>query len=125
VSEIPAPIPRRQEINVSQNVTNTGHWFASNEDGTFTLGRGDVEMGRAATREIAEIWIKAAMEPQDADGLRIGDRVLKHTGDYRIEGTVVGIARATAGLRFVVEHEAAGGGYFLHIYSAANLRRIG
>jgi hypothetical protein len=51
-----------------------------------------------------------------------GTRVRKVTGDYQIEGTVVGHAEMLNGkVRYVVEHEATGGGSFLHIYAAANL----
>lgn len=54
-----------------------------------------------------------------------GTRVKKVTGDYQIEGTVVGHAEMLNGkLRYVVEHEATGGGSFLHIYADANLRVI-
>lgn len=54
---------------------------------------------------------------------KIGDRVEKHTGDYRAKGEIRGIFTMSSGaIRYVVEHKAEGGGSFCHIYSAANLR---
>lgn len=53
------------------------------------------------------------------------DDVEKHTGDYRAPGVVVSVFTVVphGPYRYVVRHEAMGGGYFCHIYSAANLRR--
>lgn len=54
----------------------------------------------------------------------LGDRVEKHTGDYKLEGIVVGHAVTVDGkMRYVVEHRPLAPG-MLHIYSAANLRRV-
>jgi hypothetical protein len=54
---------------------------------------------------------------------KVGDRVQKYTGDYKAYGEVVGVFRMKNGnVRYVVEHQAEGGGSFCHIYSAANLR---
>lgn len=53
----------------------------------------------------------------------IGDRVEKFSGEYRAFGEVR--ARFTTkhgAVRYVVEHEAEGGGSFCHIYSGAQLR---
>jgi hypothetical protein len=54
------------------------------------------------------------------------DRVEKFTGDYRASGVVVAVFTVVPDgpWRYVVRHEAQGGGFFCHIYSAANLRRI-
>lgn len=53
-----------------------------------------------------------------------GDRVEKCTGDYKLEGIVVGVALTIAGnVRYVVEHRPLAPG-MLHIYGAANLRRV-
>jgi hypothetical protein len=50
-----------------------------------------------------------------------GDRVEKYTGDYQLEGTVIGWAKTSKNvIRYVVEHEPG----FLHIYSAQNLRKV-
>lgn len=52
----------------------------------------------------------------------IGQRVKKVTGDYHITGEVRSIfTKADGGVRLVVEHNAEGGGSFLHIYGEANL----
>lgn len=55
----------------------------------------------------------------------IGDRVKKVTGDYQIAGEVRSVfTKASGETRLVVEHNAEGGGSFLHIYGPANLERI-
>lgn len=55
----------------------------------------------------------------------IGDKVYKHTGDYRIEGEVRGVFTLRNGaVRYAVEIEASGGGSFIHIYSGKNLRLL-
>lgn len=52
---------------------------------------------------------------------KTGDRVLKHTGDYQLEGTVLGAFETKAGkIRYVVEHDMG----ILHIYSDANLKQV-
>lgn len=49
----------------------------------------------------------------------IGDHVLKHTGDYQLEGEVRGVIMTKAGkVRYVVEHSPG----FLHIYSATQIK---
>lgn len=54
-----------------------------------------------------------------------GDPVEKFTGDYTAKGEVVGRFFMKSGaVRYVVEHQAEGGGSFCHIYSGKNLRRI-
>jgi hypothetical protein len=53
------------------------------------------------------------------DGLNVGDRVFKYSGDYQLYGEIRGILTTKAGkTRYVVEHD----GGFLHIYSDANIR---
>ncbi len=57
---------------------------------------------------------------------KVGDKVEKHTGDYRAKGEVRGIfAMKSGAIRYVVEHPAEGGGSFCHIYSDKNLRKVG
>jgi hypothetical protein len=62
----------------------------------------------------------------NAARFRIGERVEKHTGDYRVKGEVRGVFRAApdSPTRYVVAHRAEGGGTFCHIYADANLRPI-
>lgn len=51
----------------------------------------------------------------------IGNKVLKYTGDYQLEGIVVAVFSTTKGkLRYVVEHFPG----FLHIYSEQNLKLL-
>lgn len=53
------------------------------------------------------------------------EQVEKCTGDYTARGEVRGIFPMKNGvIRFVVEHQAEGGGSFCHIYSEKNLRRV-
>jgi hypothetical protein len=54
----------------------------------------------------------------------IGDRVIKHIGDHRIEGVVRAVFQTGANgqTHYVVAHETPCGGRFCHIFSAANLR---
>ncbi len=52
----------------------------------------------------------------------IGDRVIKHTGDFQLSGEVRAVFTTAAGKpRFVVEHSPLAPG-LLHIYSPANLK---
>lgn len=52
---------------------------------------------------------------------KIGDKVLKYTGDYQIEGEIRAVFDTKAGkVRYVVEHY----GGMLHIYSDNNLRLL-
>lgn len=52
----------------------------------------------------------------------VGQRVRKVTGDYNIAGEVRSVFATAAGaIRYVVEHQAEGGGSFLHVYGEANL----
>lgn len=53
---------------------------------------------------------------------RMGQRVKKVTGDYKIRGVVRSVfVKGDGAVRLVVEHTAEGGGSFLHIYGEANL----
>lgn len=53
---------------------------------------------------------------------KIGDRVRKVTGEYHISGEVRSVfTKADGQTRLVVEHNAEGGGSFLHIYGPNNL----
>jgi hypothetical protein len=56
----------------------------------------------------------------------VRSRVKKVTGDYQIEGVVAAsfYTPDTLKLRYVVSHQAEGGGSFLHIYSHANLKSM-
>lgn len=55
---------------------------------------------------------------------KLGDKVEKHTGDYKLAGIVVGHAVTLKGdVRYVVEHQPLAPGV-LHIYSAKNIRLI-
>lgn len=54
-----------------------------------------------------------------------GDQVFKHTGDYQLHGEVRGAFTLWDGgpWRYVVRHQADGGGFFCHIYSQSNIRK--
>ena len=53
--------------------------------------------------------------------MKVGDRVLKYTGDYQLEGVIVAVFKTLADkTRYVVEHK----GGLLHIYSEANIRLV-
>lgn len=68
--------------------------------------------------------IEKAHDVIDAD-YKIGDKVEKFSGDYRALGEVRGIFTLSNGaVRYCVEHQADGGGSFVHIYSAKNLRKV-
>lgn len=55
----------------------------------------------------------------------IGEQVEKYTGDYTARGEVRAVfAMKNGAIRFVVEHQAEGGGSFCHIYSEKNLRKV-
>lgn len=76
---------------------------------------------RDAHRQIFSTSV--AVIPETA--FQIGEQVEKFTGDYTAKGEVVGIfAMKNDAIRFVVEHQAEGGGSFCHIYSEKNLRRV-
>lgn len=53
----------------------------------------------------------------------IGDEVEKMTGDYRATGEVRAVFTVfdDGPWRYVVRHEASGGGFFCHIYNGAQL----
>ncbi len=57
---------------------------------------------------------------------QIGDKVYKHTGDYRGPGVVRGVTTLPNHKpRYLVGHKIEGGdGEFLHVYAAYNLRPI-
>ena len=53
---------------------------------------------------------------------KINDLVNKFTGDYHIKGIVRSVfTKCNGETRLVVEHQAEGGGSFLHIYGPNNL----
>lgn len=55
-------------------------------------------------------------------GFQIGDSVVKHSGDYHVEGEVRAVFTTKFGkVLYAVEIEASLGGSFLHIYSDSNL----
>lgn len=62
----------------------------------------------------------------DGTPATVGARVLKVTGEYHIEGTIVAVFHKADGTtpRLVVEHEAKPQGSFLHIYGPANLKAL-
>lgn len=56
---------------------------------------------------------------------KVGDKVEKVTGEYRIKGEVRAVFTKKDGVtRLVVEHEAEGGGSFLHVYGPTNLVKL-
>jgi hypothetical protein len=63
------------------------------------------------------------MKPELDARFKVGDRVVKTSGEYRAPGEVRAVFTLIEGgpVRYVVRHNAEGGGYFGHIYSDANL----
>ena len=58
---------------------------------------------------------------QPTQTIKVGDRVRKVTGDYRLNGTVVSVFQTLKGAtRYVVEHTPG----FLHIYGPQNLKLL-
>lgn len=75
---------------------------------------------RARAALAANLPVPADEPPGPA--FRIGQRVRKVTGDYNIAGEVRSVFATVGGaIRYVVEHQAEGGGSFLHVYGEANL----
>ncbi|WEO73150.1 hypothetical protein [Agrobacterium vitis] len=90
----------------------------------FDLGKQTVrdfalkDFGKPTSTELFGLCVLPVPMP-----FAIGDTVEKHTGDYTAKGEVRGIFATTRGaVRYVVEHQADGGGSFCHIYSEKNLR---
>lgn len=53
---------------------------------------------------------------------KVGDEVIKHTGDYQWRGVVCSVFfTPSSKLRYVVAHQVESG-WVLHIYSEANLK---
>lgn len=53
--------------------------------------------------------------------MKVGDVVLKYTGDYQLEGEIRSIFTTKQGkVRYVVEHKPG----FLHIYSESNIKHV-
>lgn len=51
--------------------------------------------------------------------MKVGDIVLKYSGDYQLEGEVRSVFTTKSGkIRYVVEHDPG----FLHIYSKSNIK---
>ena len=82
------------------------------------------DYAKTEQRSFLEYKLAPVYEPTSVS-ISIGEKVLKYTGDYQIEGTVVGIFSMLNGaVRYVVEHEAKPHGSFCHIYSVKNIKRI-
>lgn len=57
--------------------------------------------------------------------MQVNDYVKKVTGDYQIKGHVRSVFQKGDGTtRVVVEHQAEGGGSFLHIYNPSQLEKV-
>lgn len=95
--------------------------FGDEENPRYTTKRLQAEIARAEYRVISELFGSSVMTVPRA--FRIGQPVEKFTGDYTAKGEVRGIFAMKSGpVRYVVEHQAEGGGSFCHIYSEKNLR---
>lgn len=102
--------------------------------GTSGLDVGEIYIVRSVFSALAMIEVEGYLSGfpwkqcrfEKVVEFRVGDRVEKISGDYRAYGEVRAVFSAHDGgpTRYVVRHSAEGGGYFCHIYSAANLRMV-
>ncbi|WP_321385717.1 hypothetical protein [Rhizobium sp.] len=107
--------------------------FALKDFGAAIPADGDEEKPRYTTKRLRQEIAKAKQGVIDElygtnvlaipQTFQIGQPVEKFTGDYIAKGEVRGIFAMKGGaIRYVVEHQAEGGGSFCHIYSEKNLR---
>ena len=82
---------------------------------------------KKSAAELAERIVQEhnAVRESHAPGFRVGQRVKKVTGEYHISGEVRSVfTKADGVVRLVVEHQAEGGGSFLHVYGPNNLEAV-
>lgn len=101
--------------------------FGDEEKPRYTTRRLRLETDRAFERGRQQAFDEMLTAAHDGipPVLTIGEQVEKHTGDYTARGEVRAVfAMKNGAIRFVVEHQAEGGGSFCHIYSEKNLRKV-
>ncbi|RYC10131.1 hypothetical protein [Ciceribacter ferrooxidans] len=102
-------------------------WFGDEEKPRYTTRRLRLETDRAFERGRQQAFdeMLTAMHDGIPPTFSICEQVEKHTGDYTARGEVRAVfAMKNGAIRFVVEHQAEGGGSFCHIYSEKNLRKV-
>lgn len=123
-AEMVAEIERRVVAEALAAALAAG--FGDEEKPRYTTRRLRLETDRAFERGRQQAFDEMLTAAHDGipPVFTVGEQVEKHTGDYTAGGEVRAVfAMKNGAIRFVVEHQAEGGGSFCHIYSEKNLRK--